>query len=270
VDFGSPQPVGGFTYLPRQNNINGRIKDWRFFWSDDGTNWGSPVASGTFTNSTALQTVLIPAPTPGTITREYWTGISGNAVSALTSAATYPNAPAGTTFPASFEGPTNFTNNYGTRIHGYVIPPASGSYRFWIASDDNSELWLSSNHDPANQQLIASVPQWTSPLQWTKYSSQRSAAITLEAGVLYYIRALHKNGSTPDNLAVAWQGPTLSQTNVIAGQHLMPFVPVTPNRPPVFSTNTVFAVLENSVPGTQVGAVAAVDPDGNAITFAIT
>jgi mono/diheme cytochrome c family protein len=272
VDFGARQPIGGFTYLPRQNNINGRIRDWRFFWSDDGIHWGAPVAQGAFTNSTALQTVLFTAPSIGTITREFWTNISGNAVSSLTSAPNYPYSPSGRTFTNLFEGPTNFANNYGTRMHGYVIPPASGTYTFWIASDDNSELWLSSNHNPDDAQLIASVPQWTSPRQWTKFASQQSAPMNLQAGALYYIQALQKNGNSPDNLAVAWKGPTLPQTNVIAGQYLMPFMWVPVNQPPVFSNAApTFTVFENSTLGTIVGTVSATDPESSGpLVFAIT
>ena len=271
VDLGSPQPVGGFTYLPRQNSANGRIKDWRFFWSDDGTNWGSPVASGTFTNSTVLQSVQFLAPAAGSITRQFWTNVSGSSVSALIGLASFPDHPHGTTFVNLFESPTNFAESFGTRMHGYVIPPASGNYTFWIASDDNSELWLSSNHDPANAQLLATVGTWTSPRQWTKFASQRSPSVSLAAGVLYYIRALQKDGTGADNLAVAWQGPTLPGTNVIAGQYLMPFSPVSPNQPPFFANSTpAFSVFENSPLSTVVGTISATDPEANSITYTIT
>jgi hypothetical protein len=33
--------------------VNGRIKDWEFYVSTDGANWGSAVATGTFVNSVA-------------------------------------------------------------------------------------------------------------------------------------------------------------------------------------------------------------------------
>ena len=270
VDMGSPQPVGGFTYLPRQGNVNGRVKDWRFFLSNDGTNWREPVMRGSFTNTDALQTVLFTPPVPGSITREFWTGLGGSTVPALTSSPNYPNYPTGTDYPVQFEGPTNAMDNYGTRMHGYVIPPVTGSYRFWIASDDNSELWLSPNQEPASAQLIAGVPVWTDPQQWTKYTNQASAPVTLEAGMLYYIRALQKEGDGGDNLAVAWQGPTLPGPTVIGGEYLLPYVPATGNEPPMFGARSyVFNVLENSSTGTPVGAVAATDPDSEAISFAI-
>ena len=38
----------------------------------------------------------------------------------------------------------------------------TGNYTFWIASDDKSELWLSTTNDnPVNKVKIASVPEWT-------------------------------------------------------------------------------------------------------------
>ena len=99
-------------------------------------------------------------------------------------------------------------------------------YTFWIASDDQGQLWLSSNNSPTTKQQIANVPLWTTSRQWDKFPEQRSVQISLNAGTLYYIEALQKEGSGGDNLAVAWQGPSLGQ-QVIAGQYLAPFV-VTP------------------------------------------
>ena len=75
--------------------------------------------------------------------------------------------PGGTTPPnttdtlPSFEAPTGWADNYGTRLRGYITAPVTGSYTFWIASDDKSELWLSTNDNPVNKVNIASVPEWT-------------------------------------------------------------------------------------------------------------
>ena len=54
INLGAVYNVSGFKYLPRQGGgVNGRIKDWEFYVSTDGTNWGSAVATGTFVNSVA-------------------------------------------------------------------------------------------------------------------------------------------------------------------------------------------------------------------------
>lgn len=57
VDLKTTQPITGFTYLPRQSQANGRIKDWQFFVSKDGAAWGTAVKTGTFPNVATLQTV---------------------------------------------------------------------------------------------------------------------------------------------------------------------------------------------------------------------
>jgi len=57
VDLGAPQVVTGFTYLPRQDKTNGNIKDWAFYLSSNGNDWGNPVKSGSFASGSALKTV---------------------------------------------------------------------------------------------------------------------------------------------------------------------------------------------------------------------
>lgn len=142
------------------------------------------------------------------ILREVYTGISGSTVSSLTSHASYPNNPTSRNLVTDyFEAPINVDNSYGQRMHGYILAPVTGAYKFWISSDDNSHLYLSTSEDPAQMALIAQVSGSTSPRQWTKYSSQASASITLQAGHYYYICALMKEGSGGDHLAVRWQLP---------------------------------------------------------------
>ena len=73
----------------------------------------------------------------------------------------------------SFEAPTNIDDNYGTRMRALVVPPLTGSYTFWIASDDNSTLFLSTDSTPANKRLVASVPGWTNSRNGTLIRNKR-------------------------------------------------------------------------------------------------
>ncbi|HUS73710.1 MAG TPA: FN3 associated domain-containing protein, partial [Sedimentisphaerales bacterium] len=159
----------------------------------------------------------------GTILREYWTGIGGRDILALTSSPDYPDNPSGSSEPMLFEVPENWADDYGTRMHGFLYPPDNGSYRFWIASDDNSELWLSTDTNPANKSMIAFVPEWTNSREWNRYESQHSDWIALAAGQKYYIEALHKEGTSGDNLAVTWEGPGITGGYPIEGQYLSPW-----------------------------------------------
>ena len=144
----------------------------------------------------------------GSILREVYQGIAGTAISDLTNNPIYPDHPTLTNFVTDlFESPSNFDDNYGQRMHGYITPPVTGNYTFWIATDDNGALFLSTDTEPANVQLIASVPDWAGPREWTKFPEQQSAPIKLIAGQNYYISALEKEGGGGDNLAVRWVRP---------------------------------------------------------------
>lgn len=58
VDLGTSYDVDGFRYLPRQDGgTNGRIGQYEFYVSADGTNWGTVVASGTFADDATEKSV---------------------------------------------------------------------------------------------------------------------------------------------------------------------------------------------------------------------
>ena len=49
IELVPPSIINGFSYLPRQDpSDHGTIKDYEFYTSDDGTNFGPPVKTGTF------------------------------------------------------------------------------------------------------------------------------------------------------------------------------------------------------------------------------
>ncbi len=154
------------------------------------------------------------------ILREVWMGISGTSISNLTNHPDFPDNPTSRNLVTDFfEAPTNIADQYGQRMSALLVPPETGLYRFWIASDDNGELHLSSDETPENALLIASVPGWTQPREWSKYASQESDSIHLVAGQPYFIAALMKEEGGGDNLAVAWQRPNGDFEGPIPAQH---------------------------------------------------
>ena len=130
--------------------------------------------------------------------------------------------PARTNSLTLFEAPSNEGDRYTARIRGYVYPPKTEDYVFWIASDDNSTLFLSPDDQPGTKKVIASVSGWTGSQQWDKYATQKSKQIRLEAGKKYFIEANHREGEQGDHLAVAWQ-TSESPREVIPGKHLSKF-----------------------------------------------
>jgi len=170
-----------------------------------------------------LPAVAQTPPSQGLL-REVYAGIGGVSVSDLTTAAIFPNSPTSKGYVTeAFEAPTDVLENYGQRLRGYVIPPVTGNYTFWIASDDGSELWLSTDDTVARRTRIASVSAWTRPREWAKEAGQQSAPVRLEAGRSYYVEALMKEGGGGDNLAVRWLRPDGADEGPIPGKYLLPW-----------------------------------------------
>jgi len=164
----------------------------------------------------------------GYIVREYYGDIGGGtAVSDLTNSSKFKAGTPDsiTLITTEFKAPTDVADNYGQRMYGLLITPASGSYTFYISSDDGSQLFLSSDDNPANKgNPIAAVASWTSSLEWTKEAGQKSAAITLQANKMYYMEALMKEGGGGDNLAVGWVMPGQTAIVPIPAQYFAVYV----------------------------------------------
>ena len=181
------------------------------------------------------------------VTREVWTRAPGINVSDI---------PTGT--PAIFtnslstlEGTTDYGDNYGERLSGYLIAPVTGNYFFWIAGSDSAELWISNDSEPVNKVKRAWVLPTANPSappangtasrQWNLQPNQKSPWLTMVAGQRYYIEVLHKAGvGTNDNLAVGWlQDPTGTNntpTGVVPGYVLAPYFV----KPPAQVPGTLF------------------------------
>jgi hypothetical protein len=157
---------------------------------------------------------------------EWWNGITGANVTDLTGDPNYPAMPSGSQLVDQFASAVDWNDNYGQRLMGWLKPPESGDYTFWIAGDDQQELWLSTDANPANAEMVANVPGWTPAFDWDNTgggsgsSSQMSAPITLTAGQKYFIMALGKDATGGDSTAVAWQGPGIASREVIKGQYV--------------------------------------------------
>ncbi|HLH55295.1 MAG TPA: DUF1800 family protein, partial [Verrucomicrobiae bacterium] len=175
--------------------------------------------------------------TGSAVSREVWLGVAG------TNVADIPvNSPANTITPlGTLEGITDFGDNYGERIRGYLTAPVTGNYYFWIAGSDSAELWISDDSEPANKVRRAYVAPSANPApppvngtavhQWNLQPNQRSPWLTLVAGQKYYVEVLHKAGvGIGDNWSVGWsQDPTGTNTTpsgIVPGYVLSRYFPL--------------------------------------------
>lgn len=136
----------------------------------------------------------------------------------------YPYHPAGWDYRTTFEAPSNWGDYHMQRMSGFLHPPVTGEYTFWIASDNSSELWLSYDDNPSRERKIAGVDTgfWVNPHEWSRYPSQRSEPIFLRADRAYYIEALQEQLTVDDHLSVAWQVPGMARA-IIDGSALTPW-----------------------------------------------
>ncbi len=165
----------------------------------------------------------------GKVLYRYWGDIPGTAIADLTGAGDpadpnilrYPDNPDWTQLLDRFEAPLDIADNFGAELICWLVPKTSGSYTFWIASDDSSELWLSSNLDPANAVQIANINGWTGSRNFDEANGdgphkQMSDPVTLQAGTAYYMMARYKEGGGGDNCAVAWSlGGSVAARSVV-------------------------------------------------------
>ena len=107
------------------------------------------------------------------------------------------------------EIPADRADYYGSAFIGLLTPEETGAYYFYVASDDDSAFYLSTDDTPENLTLIGGIHSgdWTNSREYTKYDYQKSGPVNLEAGKSYLFVGMHNEGSGGDNFSVAWVTP---------------------------------------------------------------
>lgn len=147
----------------------------------------------------------------------------------------------------TLEQPTNSGDYYGTRIRGYIVAPTTGNYTFWIASDDQSDLSISTDDQPANLVRRAYVSSYTGSREWNKFTTQKSPILALTAGQKYYFEAVQREYSGGDNLAVGWFKPGDPGGGTVPSQ-VVPGSALSPYTPPATTTGQTTLYFANLTP----------------------
>jgi hypothetical protein len=190
--------------------------------ADDGSRYSvvvtTPSLAGlnvlTVTSAEAVLTVESAVTMNGFLKREYFPGATRAAVNNGSA-----GAPSSTSLLRDFQAPLDTADNYSQKVSGFFIPAVSGDYAFVVASDDDSDLFLSTDDKPANKRLIAQQTSWGPSREWTGSDTQKSsltwspdagatvpfgAGIPLVAGRRYYIEGVHREGGGGDNFAATF------------------------------------------------------------------
>lgn len=123
----------------------------------------------------------------------------------------------------AFEVPVNLATNFAARFRGYLSPPLTGNYVFWVASDGISELWLSSDSTPAVKQKIVEVTGNTPYCKWPHTHEAGSVAVRLEAGRRYYIEAVQRQAAGSAHFSVRWRMPNGAEERPTPAFRFTPF-----------------------------------------------
>ena len=162
----------------------------------------------------------------GQVVRQFFNnggaGIPGNSVASLTSSSEFQaNTADAVEFVNTIEQAINPArgDNYGEDFLGFFVPQVTANYTFYIASDDNSQFWLSTDDTLSNATQICAVTVWDNFREYFSSAGgsslavgpngKQSVPIPLVAGNHYFFRALMKEGIGGDHLSVTWWYPGL-------------------------------------------------------------
>jgi len=173
---------------------------------------GNTIAAG------SQMTFVAPGLTSGVALWEQYTGvertgIDGTAVDALFADGSYPDYSSRREFVTAFTtspGLNNVADRFGGRLSAWITPTESGQYRFFIRSDDASQLWVSTDATPENAALVAQEQgccrAFLEPLDGDGNRNEpTSEPIQLQAGTSYYIAAIYKERDGGDFVEAAWR-----------------------------------------------------------------
>jgi uncharacterized protein (DUF1800 family) len=111
--------------------------------------------------------------------------------------------------------------HYGEFIRGWLVPPADGTYVFWVAGNLATELSISSNSSAKKKTRIAFSDASTNFREWGKFATQKSEPVQLRGGKLYYLEVWQQETTGSDHVSVAWTGPGLNaDKEIIDGAYI--------------------------------------------------
>jgi len=175
----------------------------------------------------AEKTELSALPFTGTLLRQWWSGVPGHSVLDFRNDPRYPNHPDGSELARAMELPSIMTNQLGVRFCGYLHPPVTGEYEFWLSGATSAKLFMSPTENPADEVTVAFVLEPSRNMDRPRYQTSPSAwapPVPLVAGRRYYIEALVFVDKGEGFLSIAWKRDGQSR-EPLAAEFLSPYTP---------------------------------------------
>ena len=130
IDLGKEYLISNFTYLPRQNSRNGRIKDYELYISKDKTDWGTVVKKGAFESGSSPKKVSIDATSGRYIKFKSLSEQNNNRFTTI----------AEIDFTGCIEDETNSSTNELSKINAYPVP-ATTKLTIDLPQNGKSQNW---------------------------------------------------------------------------------------------------------------------------------
>jgi hypothetical protein len=206
-----------------------------------------------WSNSTPATITLSPKAVfePGYVWVDWWS----NTTSKLAVENYTATAPHFSYVAPKFAGPMwSSFDNFVNKVSALFVAPATSNYVFYVSSDDDSDLFLSTDSNAVNKRLIAQETGWSGAFSWNSaggggsaVSQKRSdswspdgaggaapysAGIPLIGGQQYWLEGVHHEGAYGDHFAATFDylyfSPTDGDDTKFAGDLIGTYVPQMP------------------------------------------
>jgi PA14 domain len=145
----------------------------------------------------------------GKMTRELWLNNAVSAGEFRVSPRCY-QAATSVSSVSTFAGssaPQDIGDQFFARCRALITAPVTGSYTFWVSSDDDAEVFLSPTASKFGRNLLCSLYSAVPVGEFDLYPNQKSAPVQLVAGQKLFIEALYRDWDRGDHMELAWQLP---------------------------------------------------------------
>lgn len=132
-----------------------------------------------------------------------------------------------------YNGDPAYKDDYGVYWRGFIYPPVTGPYTFFVKADDESEFYLGADDRPANLSPtpIAYNYNHMEESGWPAFGNHPTGSkfktvsepIHLKGGKRYYFEYYHKENGGGDFGQVGWSGPDWITEKPIPGYRLSPY-----------------------------------------------
>jgi len=233
-----------------QTNATGQTYTWLADASDNGAQvyCQATIPAPYNTTVSTLKSTIATL----TVTNSPLAARPGLKVEFFSGAASRPAVEGGNVSPASsifvwnnWDNPGGYGGNYVDRVSGFFVAPTTDKYVFYVASDDDSDLFLSTDNTAEHKAMVAQATSWTNPDNWLgvdangvvgadsanfNFTQNQSdtfqdpvtgltpfaAGIPLTAGKMYYIEGVHYQGGGGDGFTVTYQTASMMGGNIAA------------------------------------------------------